>query len=64
MLEKEELDIVEILTPYNLHCALAIDCAQAGIKGLSVQKPMAQGLQECDWMIEICKRRGVKTAGL
>ena len=60
MLENEELDIVEILTPHHLHCALAIDCAQAGIQGLSVQKPMAQGLQECDWMIEICRRRGVK----
>ena len=60
MLEKEALDIVEILTPHHLHCSLAVDCAEAGVKGLSVQKPMAQRLQECDQIIESCERNGVK----
>ncbi|MDE0071668.1 MAG: Gfo/Idh/MocA family oxidoreductase [Caldilineaceae bacterium] len=60
MLEKESLDIVEVLTPHHLHCALAVDCAQAGVRGLSLQKPMAHGLAECDRIIEACRRNEVK----
>ena len=60
MLEKETLDIVEILTPHHLHCALAVSCAEAKVKGVSVQKPMAPRLEECDQIINSCKRNGVK----
>ena len=60
MLEKEALDIVEILTPHHLHGPLAISCAEAKVKGVSVQKPMAQRLVECDQIIETCKRNNVK----
>jgi predicted dehydrogenase len=60
MLEKETLDIVEILTPHHLHCPLAISCAEAGVKGVSLQKPMAPRLHECDQIIDSCKRNSVK----
>ena len=60
MLENEALDIVEILTPHHLHCPLAVSCAEAGVRGVSVQKPMAQRLHECDQIIESCQRNGVK----
>lgn len=60
MLEKERLDIVEILTPHHLHCSLAVSCAEAGVQGVSVQKPMAERLQECDRIIDSCRRNGVK----
>src|SRR5256885_1399264 len=33
MLDREALDIVEILTPHHLHCAQAVRSAQAGVKG-------------------------------
>ena len=60
MLENEALDIVEILTPHHLHCPLAVSCAEAGVRGVSVQKPMAQRLHECDQIIKSCQRNGVK----
>jgi predicted dehydrogenase len=60
MLAQESLDIVEILTPVYLHARHAIACAQARVKGISVQKPMALTLQECDEIIEACKKSGAK----
>jgi predicted dehydrogenase len=60
MLEQEELDIVEILTPHHLHASHAIQCADAKVKGISLQKPMAPTLRECDHIIEACKKNDVK----
>ncbi|UCF13109.1 MAG: Gfo/Idh/MocA family oxidoreductase, partial [Thermoplasmatales archaeon] len=58
MLNEEELDIVEILLPHNLHAEATILAANEGIKGISVQKPMALSLEEADNMIETCKESG------
>ncbi len=55
MLKKEELDIVEILLPHHLHAEATISAAKSGVKGISVQKPMALTLEEADLMIEACK---------
>lgn len=59
MLEHESLDIVEILTPHHLHYEQVMRCAQAGIRGISLQKPMAPRLVECKEMIDLCRRNGV-----
>ena len=58
MLKKEELDIVEILLPHHLHAEATIYAAKKGIKGISVQKPMAISLEEVDNMIDACKESG------
>ena len=58
MLDKEELDIVEILLPHHLHAEVVIYAAQLGIKGISVQKPMALSLNDGHRMIDACKRSG------
>lgn len=58
MLNADSLDLVEVLTPHHLHCEHVIQCARAGIRGISVQKPMAVGLRECDQMIEACRNAG------
>ena len=58
MLEKEELDIVEILLPHNLHADAAIYAAKKGVKAISVQKPMALTLEEADKIIEECNNSG------
>jgi len=50
---------VEILVPHHLHCALTVQACQAK-KHVSVQKPMALNLAECDKMIEAAKVNGVK----
>jgi len=58
MLDKEELDIVEILLPHNLHAEVAIYAAKKGVKAISVQKPMALTVEEADKMIKECKNSG------
>ncbi|MBD3255318.1 MAG: hypothetical protein GF383_09510 [Candidatus Lokiarchaeota archaeon] len=58
MIDKEDLDIVEILTPHHLHCPMTIYCAQAGVPGISVQKPMAHTISDCNQMIQVCKDEG------
>lgn len=60
MLAQEELDIVEILTPHHLHCPQVIDCAEAKVAGISLQKPMGLDLRECDRMILACHQNEVK----
>ncbi|NCA67183.1 MAG: Gfo/Idh/MocA family oxidoreductase [Clostridia bacterium] len=50
---------VEILVPHHLHCELTVQACEAK-KHVSVQKPMALNLCECDKMIEAAKKNGVK----
>jgi len=59
MLDHEELDLVEILTPHHLHHAHATACARAGVRGISLQKPMAITLRQCDDIIAECRKQGV-----
>ncbi len=58
MLDKEELDIVEILLPHHLHADAAIYAAKKGVKAISIQKPIAITLKEADEIIEECKISG------
>ena len=60
MVDREDLDIVEILTPHHLHGPMTEYCAKRGIKGISVQKPMAHTITECENMIRVCKEEQVK----
>ncbi|MFX1496517.1 MAG: Gfo/Idh/MocA family protein [Promethearchaeota archaeon] len=55
MLNKEDLDIVEILLPHHLHAETTLAAANSGVKGISVQKPIALTLKEADSMILACK---------
>ncbi|MFX0058288.1 MAG: Gfo/Idh/MocA family protein [Candidatus Hodarchaeota archaeon] len=58
MIDTEDLDIIEILLPHHLHADATIYAAKKGIKGISVQKPMALTLKEADMMINACKESG------
>ncbi len=50
---------IELLVPHHLHCQMTIQACQAK-KHVSVQKPMAMNLKECDLMIEAARANGVK----
>jgi UDP-N-acetyl-2-amino-2-deoxyglucuronate dehydrogenase len=54
MLANERLDIVAIATPPGLHREQVIAAAEAGVKGIFCEKPMALSLGECDDMIAAC----------
>ncbi|MFX1456836.1 MAG: Gfo/Idh/MocA family protein [Promethearchaeota archaeon] len=60
MLDNEELDIVEVLLPHHLHHEVTIYAAQKDLKGISVQKPMATCIKDCEEMIEVCKNNKIK----
>lgn len=59
ILKMEAIDAVEILVPHSLHADMTIRAAEAG-KHISVQKPMANSLEECQAMINAAKDNGVK----
>ena len=55
MVDREDLDIVEILTPHHLHYPMTEYCAKAGIPGISVQKPLAHTITDCNKIIQVCQ---------
>jgi predicted dehydrogenase len=59
MLEMDELDMVVLGLPNDLHCQAALDAAAAG-KHVVCEKPLAMNMDEADRMIEACRRANVK----
>ena len=58
MLEREKLDIVSVCTPPFAHCAPTVAAAEAGVRGIFCEKPMAMNLAEADQMLDACERAG------
>jgi len=64
LLDQEELDFIIIGTWGLERRVPTVDSANAGIKGLFIEKPMATSLADCDAMIEACRKSGtVLTVG-
>ena len=59
MLEMDEIEMVVLGLPNDLHCQATVDAAAAG-KHVVCEKPLAMNLQEADRMIEACRSTGVK----
>jgi predicted dehydrogenase len=55
LLDDKAVDIAVIITPHDLHKRMVVDALDAG-KHVSVQKPMARNIQECNEMIEAAER--------
>ena len=58
MLEKERLDAVTICTNPKLHLPFVEAAAAKGLH-IFLEKPMAGTVEDCDAMIEACRRAGV-----
>jgi len=59
LLQRDDIDVVNICTPPFLHEEMAIAAAEEG-KHVLVEKPIAINLKEVDRMISACKKAGVK----
>jgi len=60
MLATENLDIVSISTWPHMHAQMVIDCAEAGVKAVHCEKPMAPTYGECKRMIKACQASGTQ----
>ena len=60
MLAEARPDIVSVCTWHLLHPGPTIAAAEAGVKGVICEKPMAIGLGAADRMVEACEASGTK----
>ncbi|MEE3233334.1 MAG: Gfo/Idh/MocA family oxidoreductase [Candidatus Latescibacterota bacterium] len=60
MLEKAKPDIVSVCTWHLLHPAPTIAAANAGVRAVICEKPMAIGMDAADSMVEACENSGTK----
>ncbi len=63
LLEDEVPDIAVAVTPCKYYKEVVIACAEAGVKGVSTDKPLAAVLADADEMVEVCRARGVVYGG-
>ena len=56
-------DVVSIVTPTKYFKDVVVACAEAGVKGVSVEKPIGGVLSEVDEIVNVCETRGVVLAG-
>ena len=59
MLANENLDILIVATSDNRHTDIVVDGAEAGVKGILCEKPLATSLEDADRMIRVCGERGI-----
>jgi len=59
MVTENEIDIVIVCTPHPFHLQPTVAAAAAGAHIL-VEKPLASTLEDCDLMIDACKKNNVK----
>jgi predicted dehydrogenase len=60
MLAKENLDIVSISTWPALHKDMVVACAEAGVKAIHCEKPMATTWGDSKKMVEVCNKHSVQ----
>ncbi len=63
MLRSQVPDIAAVITPTKFMKEAVIACAEAGVKGVSTDKPIAASLTDADAMVEACRKRNVIFAG-
>ncbi len=56
-------DVVSVVTPVKYIKEAVVACAQAGVKGVTTEKPIAGVLSDADEMVEVCAEHGVVFGG-
>lgn len=59
MLEREQLDVVTVATPDDRHVNPVVDAANAGVKAIFCEKPLATSLADADRMRAAVEDNGV-----
>src|SRR5438874_1115701 len=59
LLEMDEIDLVVLGIPNDLHCQVTLDAAAAG-KHVVAEKPLCLNLMEADQMIAACRKAKIK----
>lgn len=62
MLARIPLDIVSVTTHAPQHCECVLAAAEAGVKAIFCEKPLASSLEEADKMVEAAGKRELVTA--
>ncbi|MFH1571426.1 MAG: Gfo/Idh/MocA family oxidoreductase [Gemmatimonadota bacterium] len=58
LLSREVPDIVSVILPVGISPQVVITCAEAGVRAISCEKPIAVRLEEADRMVTACRARG------
>ena len=58
MLERDDIDVINVMTPSGTHADFAVEAAQAG-KHVVTTKPIDVSLERADRMIAACREAGV-----
>src|SRR5438128_11363909 len=58
MLAAEKLDLVNIATNSPFHAEITVACAEAGVRAILCEKPLATRLSDADRAIRACRERG------
>ncbi len=58
LLARDDVDVVTLCTPHDLHAPMTLDAAAAG-KHVLCEKPMARNVAECDAMLAACEKAKV-----
>jgi predicted dehydrogenase len=59
MFAQEQLDLLSVVTPDHLHAPVVLAAADAGVRGIFCEKPLATNLDDADAMIAAVRERGI-----
>jgi len=62
VIKNEDLDIISVVTNGPTHAEIVIQAAEAGIKNILCEKPMATNLRDAQKVIEVCHKHKSRLA--
>ncbi len=63
LLKREKPEVVAIAPRWvDQHRDMALACAESGVRGVLIEKPLARELREADEMVAACEKTGMKMA--